>query len=56
MIFKCIECGNTFKADTPSNDDVITCPTCEANYKTIVKDGKTKLTDYIYETEDPGEL
>ena len=56
MIHKCIECGNTFKTDQPNHDDIITCPTCEANYKITVKDGKTTLTEYMYETEDPGEL
>jgi predicted nucleic acid-binding Zn-ribbon protein len=56
MNHKCTECGNTFKIEAPNNDDIITCPTCEANYKTKVKDGKTTLTEYVYESEDLGEL
>jgi DNA-directed RNA polymerase subunit RPC12/RpoP len=56
MIIKCTECGNTFNIEKPNVDDIVTCPTCEANYKALVKDGKTKLTEYVYETEDPGEL
>ncbi len=53
---KCIECGNTFQIDMPKTTDVVTCPICEAAYKTVAKDGKIKLTEYIYETEDFGEL
>jgi predicted nucleic acid-binding Zn ribbon protein len=56
MITKCTECGNTFKIDTPKADDVVTCPTCEANYKTTIEDGKIRLSEYVYEGEDPGEL
>jgi DNA-directed RNA polymerase subunit RPC12/RpoP len=56
MIAKCSECGNTFKIEMPLADDIIACPICETNFKATVKDGKTKLTEYIYETQDPVEL
>ena len=56
MITKCTECGNTFKIEVPNTDDIVACPICEANYKAIVKDGKTTLSEYIYETQDLGEL
>ncbi len=56
MIFKCCECGNTFKIDKVENDEVVRCPVCEADYWVTVKDGKVQLTEYIYENEDPGEL
>ncbi len=56
MIIKCTECGNTFRIDSANNDEIIACPICEANYKTTLKDGKTTITEFIYETQDPGEL
>jgi ribosomal protein S27E len=56
MIVKCLECGNTFNINTPNTDDIVTCPVCETDYKATVKDGKIQLSEFIYETEDLGEL
>ena len=28
----------------------------EADYKVVIKDGKVRLEEYVYETEDLGEL
>lgn len=56
MIVKCFECGNTFKVNTPSNDELVACPVCEADYKAVIKDGKVHFEAFIYEDADLGEL
>ena len=56
MIFRCSECGNTFKIDKVDDQEIVRCPICEADYKVLVKEGKVELTEFIYEDEDPGEL
>jgi Zn finger protein HypA/HybF involved in hydrogenase expression len=53
---KCSECGNTFQRERVSDCEIIACPVCDANYKAIVKDGKIRLEDYVFEEKDLGEL
>ncbi len=56
MILKCSECGNTFKKDDLKQGDIVACPICEADYTVSIKEGKVRLEDYVYETNDLGEL
>ena len=55
MILKCVNCGNTFKIEAVTDDEIVTCPVCEADYKVIIKDGKVQLKEFVCESED-GEL
>jgi hypothetical protein len=56
IILKCIECGNTFKKEGVIDGQLVTCPVCEANYQAVMKDGKLRLKDFMFEEKDLGEL
>jgi DNA-directed RNA polymerase subunit RPC12/RpoP len=56
MILKCANCGNTFKIDSVLEDEIVICPICDAAYKVVLKEGKAKLKDFIYEDDDFIEL
>ncbi len=56
FVLKCSECGNTFKVDHAKDGELVACPVCEAEYKVLLKDGKVKLEEFVYENEDFGEL
>ncbi len=53
---KCTECGNTFLKDRLLEGEVVSCPVCEANYKAVIREGKLRLEDFIFEERDLGEL
>lgn len=52
VILKCSECGNTFQRDGLKDGEIVTCPICDAGYKVSIKEGKVKLEDFVYESED----
>jgi hypothetical protein len=56
MILKCTECGNTFSKEGPVNDEIVSCPICEAQYRAVIKSGKVRLEDFVFEEKDLGEL
>ncbi len=56
FVLKCSECGNTFKAEAAKEGTLVACPVCEAQYSLSIQGGKVKLTAYIYEKDDFGEL
>jgi len=56
LILKCSDCGNTFQKERVADCEVVSCPVCEANYKVVIKDGKLRLEDFVFEEKDLGEL
>jgi len=53
---KCTNCGNTFQKERVVDSEVVTCPICDASYKAVIKDGKLRLEDFMFEEKDLGEL
>jgi predicted nucleic acid-binding Zn ribbon protein len=53
---KCLECGNTFKIEKLTADNLAACPICEADYEVVIENGKAKLKETVYDKEDFGEL
>ena len=53
---KCTNCGNTFQKERVVDGEVVTCPICDANYKAVMKYGKLRLEDFMFEEKDLGEL
>ncbi len=53
---KCTDCGNTFQKERVSDGEVVTCPLCEAAYKAVLREGKLRLEDFLFEEKDLGEL
>jgi Zn finger protein HypA/HybF involved in hydrogenase expression len=56
IILKCTDCGNTFQKERVVDGEVVTCPVCDANYHAVIKGGKMRLEDFIFEEKDLGEL
>jgi DNA-directed RNA polymerase subunit RPC12/RpoP len=56
FILKCLDCGNTFKTERAKEGELVTCPICEVEYKISVKNGKTRLEEFICENEDSDEV
>jgi len=55
-ILKCPECGNTFKVDQAKENQIAACPVCESNQQIHIKDGRITIKEFLYESEDLGEL
>ncbi|MCW3998758.1 MAG: hypothetical protein NWE93_00780 [Candidatus Bathyarchaeota archaeon] len=55
IILKCRECGNTFQKDgNIIENQAVSCPICDSNYRLVTKEGKVFLEDF--EEEDLGEI
>jgi uncharacterized Zn finger protein (UPF0148 family) len=57
MNLKCNECGNPLKKESTNEEQILTCPICDTQYK-IVSDanGKQRLEAFTFGGNDPGEL
>ena len=55
-VLKCTDCGNTFLKNRLVEGEIVSCPICEANYKTVVKNERLCLVDFVFEEKDLGEL